>query len=137
MKTYRRFKDILAEALQNPEVREEWDRTAVAREVSIWLLQYRRDHNLTQTELAQLLGWKQPAVARLESGEHEPSVSTLHHLIERLGARARIDIQPAGVELHFLGRPRSRRRFTVTYQNARAADSASRTQAREETLQPF
>jgi len=136
MKTYRRFKDILAEALQNPEVREEWDRTALAREVSIWLLQYRRDHNLTQTELAQLLGWKQPAVARLESGEHEPSVSTLHHLIERLGARARIDIQPEGVALHFLRRPRSPRRSSVTYPNAREADSASPRQANDEALQP-
>jgi len=106
MTTYCRFKDVLAESLRNPAVRAEWDRTALAREVSIWLLRYRKDRNLTQTDLAELLGWRQPAVARLESGEHEPSVSTLHHLIERLGTRARIDIQPEGVALRFLGRRR-------------------------------
>ena len=106
MTTYRRFKDVLAESLKNPAVRAEWARTALGREVSIWLLRYRKDHNLTQTELADLLGWKQAAVARLESGEHEPSLSTLHHLIERLGARARIEIDAEGVALHFIGRPR-------------------------------
>jgi transcriptional regulator with XRE-family HTH domain len=106
MTTYRRFKDVLAESLRDPKLRAEWDRTALAREVSIWLLRYRKDHHLTQTELAELLGWKQSAIARLESGEHEPSVSTLHHLIARLGTRARIDIQPEGVTLHFFGRRR-------------------------------
>ena len=79
MTTYRRFRDVLAESLQDPAVRAEWDRTALARDVAIWLLRYRRDHKLTQKELADLLAWKQPAVARLESGEHEPSLSTLHH----------------------------------------------------------
>ena len=110
MTTYRRFNDVLAESLQNPEIRAEWDRAALARDVSVWLLRYRRDHNLTQTELAELLGWKQPAVARLESGEHEPSLSTLHHLIERLGTRARIDIDPEGIVLRFVGRARAPRR---------------------------
>jgi len=107
MTTYRKFNDVLAESLQNPEIREEWDRTALARDVSVWLLKYRHDHNLTQTQLAQLLGWKQPAVARLESGEHEPSVSTLYHVIARLGCKARISIAREGVELRFIGRPRS------------------------------
>lgn len=107
MTTYRRFNDVLAESLQNPEIRAEWDRTALARDVSVWLLRYRRDHDLTQTELAELLGWKQPAVARLESGEHEPSLSTLHHLIERLGTRARIDIEPEGIVVRFVGRARA------------------------------
>ena len=118
MTTYRRFKDVLAESLRNPEVRVEWDRTALAREVSIWLLRYRKHHNPTQTELAELLGWKQSAVARLESGEHEPSVSTLHHLIERLGSRARIDIQPEGVALRFYGR--RRRSHPVVAEEVRA-----------------
>src|SRR5579864_4849844 len=99
MVTHRKFKDVLAESLQDPEVRAEWDRTALAREVSVWLLKYRRDHQLTQSQLAGLLGWKQPAVARLESGEHDPSVSTLRHLIERLGAKVTITIEPERVAL--------------------------------------
>ena len=112
MTTYRSFKDVLARSLQNPEIRAEWDRTALARDVSIWLLRYRKDHNLTQTELADLLDWKQPAVARLERGEHEPSISTLHHLIDRLGSKAKISIEPDRVVLQFVGRTRPLRRRT-------------------------
>ena len=101
MTTYRRFKDVLADQLQDPKVRAEWDRTALARDVAIWLLRYRRDHKLSQRELANVLGWKQSAVARLESGEHEPSLLTIRHLVEHLGSRARIDIDAEGYAVHF------------------------------------
>jgi transcriptional regulator with XRE-family HTH domain len=104
---YRPFQDVLEDALQDPETRAEWERTQLARDVSIWLLGYRRDHDLTQTELAKRLGWKQPVVARLESGEHEPSLATLRHLVERLGASARIDIHADGaVAVRFTRSPR-------------------------------
>jgi transcriptional regulator with XRE-family HTH domain len=129
MTTYRRFKDVLAESLQNPEIRAEWDRTALAREVSIWLLRYRKENKLTQQELADLLDWKQPAVARLESGEHEPSISTLHHLIDRLGTKAKISIEPERVALQFVGRTRPLRRGTGLV-------SRSRHTRRGLTLQP-
>jgi transcriptional regulator with XRE-family HTH domain len=106
MTTHRSFKEVLKDSLQDPETRAEWDRTQLARDVSIWLLQYRKKHRLTQTELAERLGWKQPVVARLESGEHEPSIGTLHHLVERLGAAARVEIDPQSVHLRFFKRPR-------------------------------
>jgi transcriptional regulator with XRE-family HTH domain len=77
---------------------------ALAGGVITWLLRYRRDHELSQRELADVLGWKQPAVARLESGEHEPSLSTLRHLVERFGIRVRIDIEPDGYAMHFMTR---------------------------------
>jgi transcriptional regulator with XRE-family HTH domain len=112
------LKDVLAEALLDPETRAEWERTQLARDVSIWLLGYRRDHRLTQVELAKTLGWKQSVVARLESGEHEPSLATLRHLVEQLGASARIDLHSdGGVAVRFTGPRRRgaavRRRTTV------------------------
>lgn len=114
MTTYRRFRDVLEESLKDPEVRAEWDRTALARDVSIWLLRYRKEHGLTQNQLAEQLGWRQPAVARLESGEHEPSLSTLHHLIEHLGGKVRIDIEPDRVVLKFAARRRALRSARAT-----------------------
>lgn len=93
------------EALQDPEVPAERVRTRLAHEVSTWLLRYRIENDLTQAELARLLGWQQPIVARLESGEREPSLSTLHRLVERLRASATISIRPERVEVR-LTRPR-------------------------------
>jgi ribosome-binding protein aMBF1 (putative translation factor) len=101
------FEEVLEESLRDPETRAEWDRTQLARDVSIRLLTYRRDRELTQVALAKQLGWTQSVVARLESGEHEPSIATLRHLVERLGTTARIDIRPEGVAVHFSWAPRS------------------------------
>jgi len=101
MTAYRSFNEVLQDSLEDPEVRDEWDRTRLAREVSIWLLQYRRDHGLTQSELADSLGWKQPVVARLESAEHEPSIATLQHLASRLGTTTKLEIGPTGVAVRF------------------------------------
>ena len=100
--------EVLADALDDPEMSAEWDRTRLAREVSNWVVLYRQKHGLTQTQLARILGWQQPVVARLESGEREPSFATLYRLAERLGATARIDIAPDLIRVRFTKRPRSR-----------------------------
>ena len=135
MTTWRPFQEVLQDALKNPEIRAEWDRTQLAREVSIWLRRYRKKHRRTQTELAQQLGWKQPMVARLESGEHEPSIATLHHLVERLGSAARIEIEPDQVHVRFINR-RARRARTNSAPDGRHTGAARATEAGAETLQP-
>ncbi len=63
------------------------------------MIQYRADHGLSQAALARKLGMRQPNVARLESGEHEPSLSTLARLSEALGLDLSVDIKTGHVEL--------------------------------------
>ncbi len=87
----------LARQLKDPEFRAEWERTALARAVATRLVKYRADHQLTQTALADQLGMKQPAVARLESGEHNPSLDTLARLANALGFEFRIAVTPQGI----------------------------------------
>jgi transcriptional regulator with XRE-family HTH domain len=58
------------------------------------VIQYRVEHQLTQTALARQFGVKQPAVARLEAGDHEPSVATLARLANRLGITIHLDLSP-------------------------------------------
>lgn len=70
-------------------------RTAVANQLAILVIQYRVQHGLTQTALARQLGVKQPAVARLEAGDHEPTVATLARLANRLGITLRLDLPRA------------------------------------------
>ncbi len=69
MKTIR-FEDLLAEQLKDGAFAEEYAKTeqefSIAREV----IELRMEHNLTQKELADLVGTSQPAIARLESGNH-------------------------------------------------------------------
>ena len=49
---------------------------------------------LSQKELAELTGTKQPAIARLESGEKLPSLSFLRRVAEALGASVELHLQP-------------------------------------------
>lgn len=91
--------ELVAEDARDPEVAAELARTAVANQLAILVIRYRVDHGLTQTALARQLGMKQPQVARLEAGAHEPSVATLARLANRLGITFRLDLAPDSVEL--------------------------------------
>jgi DNA-binding XRE family transcriptional regulator len=85
--------------MADPAYRAEHERTRFANEVAIRVLRYRSEHGLTQTAFGKLVGLRQPHVARLEAGEHEPSLSTLARLSTALGLNFTVDISPSGVHL--------------------------------------
>ncbi len=90
---------IAAEELADPEIRREHERTALAHAVAMRVIGYRVDHGLSQTGLARKLGMHQSAIARLEAGDHEPSLATLSRLARKLGVEFHIDITPDVFEL--------------------------------------
>lgn len=90
---------LTAEDTRDLEVAAELARTSVANQLAILIIRYRVEHGLTQTALARKLGMRQPAVARLEAGDHEPSVATLARLASKLGITLRLDVQPESVVL--------------------------------------
>jgi ribosome-binding protein aMBF1 (putative translation factor) len=85
---------VLAKELRDPEFQREWDRTAVARAVALKVLTYRTDHELSQRALAKKLNMTQPQLARLEAGEHNPTIDTLARLTQTLDIEFAIDIHP-------------------------------------------
>jgi len=88
---------LISEQLRtDPEFRAEWERTALARAVAVAIVRYRTEHDLSQRELAERLGMKQPQVARLELGEVNPSMDTLLRISAQLGIEFTIDVRPAG-----------------------------------------
>lgn len=89
------YEELLHEQLRDPKFREEWERTAYTRAIANQVVRYRAAHGLSQAALARKLGVSQPVVGRLELGEHEPKISTLRNLSEKLGMRFMIDIHPA------------------------------------------
>jgi predicted transcriptional regulator len=54
---------------------------------------------LTQEELAEKVGTRQPSIARLESGRSLPSLSFLEKIAEALDAEMEIKIVPKAVSL--------------------------------------
>ena len=88
------FDQLLNDELQDPEFRENWERTALARAVANQVIRYRSVNGLSQSELARQLGVSQAVVGRLELGEHEPKIATLSKLARGLGLRFTIAIHP-------------------------------------------
>lgn len=88
--------EILAEALNSSdEFRREWERNAPARLVAVKLIEYRADHDLSQRQLGDLLGVKQPQIARWETGEHRPSDDNLALIAGKLGVEFVFSFAPA------------------------------------------
>jgi transcriptional regulator with XRE-family HTH domain len=81
------------------EFRQLWDSTAFAREVANRVVAYRTDNKLSQRDLAKLVGMTQPAIARLEIAEHEPSLATLAKLSRATGLTFLMVVSDGGVEL--------------------------------------
>lgn len=90
-----RFEEIIAErCASDPEFRDYWERTALARAVAIAVIRYRSEHKLSQRALARQMGMPHSQIARLELGEHNPSIDTLQRLAKGLGQRFIVAVGP-------------------------------------------
>jgi transcriptional regulator with XRE-family HTH domain len=96
--------DIHEQDMRDLEYRREYERTRLANDVAIKVLCYRTEHGLSQSELGRMVGMRQPHIARLESGEHEPSLSTLARLSTALGLDFSVDVKPGGLKLRYAAR---------------------------------
>jgi ribosome-binding protein aMBF1 (putative translation factor) len=86
--------EVLRDQLKDAAFSEEWGRTAPARAVGLKVVAYRAEHGLSQSQLAGMLNVSQPLGARLETGEHDPTLTTLSRLSRHLGIEFHSDITP-------------------------------------------
>jgi len=96
LRTARQVRD---DDLLDPEIRAEYERTALAHAVAMRVITCRVDRALSQSALARQLNMQQPAIARLEAGDHEPSLATLARLARVLSVKFHIDITPGSLGL--------------------------------------
>lgn len=73
--------------LSNPEVKREYEKPDVAFDIAKNVIKARAVFGINQKKLAELVGTKQPSIARLESGNTLPSLSFLSKIAEALGTR--------------------------------------------------
>ena len=86
------YDEMKAKMLENPAVRAEYERIERDEMPMLdTLLAARKEVGLTQAQVAERMGTKATAVARLESallsGKHSPSISTLQKYAKALGNR--------------------------------------------------
>ena len=87
--------EFLAEQLQDPEIRAEYD--ALEPEFSIMqaMIDARRSAGLTQKQLSERTGIAQSDLSKLESGTANPSLRTLRRLASGMGMCVKIEFRPA------------------------------------------
>jgi transcriptional regulator with XRE-family HTH domain len=76
--------------LQDPEFVAELEKQEPGYQVA----RLRIKLGLTQAQLAEMVGTKQPSIARLENGEGSPSLSFLEKVAEALGANVKVHLIP-------------------------------------------
>ena len=89
MKTYAQFK---REVLRNKRVKAAYLALGPEFEIIASLIKRRLEKGYTQKELAQRVGTKQSAIARLESGTYNPSLGFLKKVTNALDARIKITV---------------------------------------------
>jgi transcriptional regulator with XRE-family HTH domain len=81
-------------ALKKPAVKAAYEALGPEFELLRQMVKARHEAGLTQAQVAERMGTKPPAVARLESslssGEHSPSLATLRKYAEAVGCRLEI-----------------------------------------------
>lgn len=85
------FKKFKQKALENPEVRKEYD--ALEEEFSLidQLITMRTTAGLTQEDVAKKLGTNKSNISRLERGKSNPSWGTLNKYAAACGFTVRLD----------------------------------------------
>jgi transcriptional regulator with XRE-family HTH domain len=90
--------EMVKRMLKEPAVKAEHDAQAEEFALLDELLRARQRAGLTQAEVAERMGTKTPAVARLEAGggskRHSPSIATLRKYAEAVGCRLEIRLRP-------------------------------------------
>ncbi|MBI2008906.1 helix-turn-helix transcriptional regulator [Candidatus Saccharibacteria bacterium] len=80
LKTFTTFDDWRKEQMKDPEFVREYHKLDEEFELLEMILAARLEAELTQTQLAKKAGMKQEAIARIESGQSNPSYRTLRRV---------------------------------------------------------
>lgn len=86
------WKEVKKELLQDKETRKEYDRLTSRYAVISQLIAARIKNGMTQKDLAQKIGTKQSAIARLESGNINPSLGFLDKIASVMGYRLTVQL---------------------------------------------
>ena len=79
-----RYEDFEAELLRKPGIRREYEALKPKYDMVRKLIERRNQLRISQTQLAKIVGTKQPAIARLEKGDSNITLGTLSKVADAL-----------------------------------------------------
>lgn len=87
------FDELKKELLKNRQTAREYEKLTPRYRVISELIAARNNKGITQKELADKIGTKQSAIARLESGNVNPSFDLLEKIATEMGYKLTVQFQ--------------------------------------------
>jgi predicted transcriptional regulator len=87
-----KWDDAKKKILQNGEVRQELKNNEAEYKIIEEIITARQEKNLTQKDLAELVGTRQSNISRLESGNYNPTLDFLNKIARAIGKELEIRI---------------------------------------------
>jgi predicted transcriptional regulator len=78
--------------LKNKEVKDELKKNEAEYKIVEEIITARMERNLTQKDLAELIGTKQSNISRLESGNYNPTLEFLNKIAHAVGKELEVRI---------------------------------------------
>ena len=88
------YKDYKKRALQNPEVKAEYDALQPKYDIIQAMIDARVRQNMTQKDLSAKTGITQADISRIENGTRNPSLSMVKKLAQGLGMQLKLEFVP-------------------------------------------
>jgi DNA-binding XRE family transcriptional regulator len=79
-----KYEDFEAQLLKKPGVRKQYEALQPKYDMIRSLIERRNQLRISQKQLAEIVGTKQPAISRLEKGDYNTTLSTLFKVAEAL-----------------------------------------------------
>ena len=84
------FRKFLNKQLEDPDFSKEWDEMEPEYQIMKAMIAARMETGITQQQLSEKTGINQSNLSRIENGNGNPSVSTLHRIASALGKKLSI-----------------------------------------------
>ena len=89
------YKDYKKKALQNDEVKAEYDALQPEYDIIQAMISARNEQHMTQKELSERTGITQADISRIENGTRNPSLSMVKRIAEGLGMKLKLEFVPS------------------------------------------
>jgi DNA-binding XRE family transcriptional regulator len=90
------YDEFEAKLLEKPGIRKEYEALKPKYDMIKSLIERRGKLGISQTELAKIVGTKQPAISRLEKGDYNTTLSTLFKVAEALDLEISVKARKTG-----------------------------------------
>jgi len=77
--------DMIQELKQDKEFKQAYEQEQTKLDIAVQVMKLREELNMTQREMASLVGKPQSTIARIENGNMNPSIKVLNEIAERSG----------------------------------------------------